>query len=123
MISDCGCLEFAKQFLIKKGRVNISLVSVLMVRALVHSLSLASAIRKCPGRVGSHYLIEDNNTPEGGIREDRTRVVLFIAGNVALNPGTSQLPQESKSSSSTQDRKKKGVVDQALENKMQWFLT
>jgi hypothetical protein len=50
MISDCGCLEFAKQFWIKKGRVNISLVSVLMVRALVHSLSLASAIRKCPGR-------------------------------------------------------------------------
>lgn len=45
MISDRGCLEFAKQFLIKKGRVNISLVSVPMVRALVHSLSLAPAIR------------------------------------------------------------------------------
>lgn len=45
MISDRGCLEFAKQFLIKKGRVNISLISVPMVRALVHSLSLAPAIR------------------------------------------------------------------------------
>ncbi|EEF41347.1 conserved hypothetical protein [Ricinus communis] len=39
LISNCGCLEFAKQFLIKKGRVNISPLSVLIVRALVHSPS------------------------------------------------------------------------------------
>lgn len=57
MISDCGCLEFAKQFLIKKGRVNISLVSVPMVRALVHSLSLASAIRNARG--GDPFFIRE----------------------------------------------------------------
>ena len=50
LISDRGCLEFAKQFIIKKGRVNISPVSVPMVRALVHSLSVAPAIRKDRGR-------------------------------------------------------------------------
>lgn len=57
MISDCGCLEFAKLFLIKKGRVNISLVSVPMVRALVHSLSLASAIRNARG--GDPFFIRE----------------------------------------------------------------
>jgi len=41
---------FAKLFLINQGRVNISSVSVPMVRALVHSLSLAPAIRKDRGR-------------------------------------------------------------------------
>ena len=57
MISDCGCLEFAKQFLIQKGRVNISLVSVPMVRALVHTLSLASAIRNARG--GDPFFIRE----------------------------------------------------------------
>ncbi|EEF30365.1 conserved hypothetical protein [Ricinus communis] len=46
LINDHGCLEFAKLFLIKKGRVNISPVSVPMVRALVHSLSVAPAMSK-----------------------------------------------------------------------------
>ena len=32
LISNRGCYEFAKQFLIKKGRVNISPVSVPTVR-------------------------------------------------------------------------------------------
>ncbi|EEF45746.1 conserved hypothetical protein [Ricinus communis] len=46
LISDRGCLKFAKQFLIKKDWVNISPVSVPMVRALVHSLSVAPTIHK-----------------------------------------------------------------------------
>ena len=41
---------FAKLFLINPGRVNTSSVSVPMVRALVHRLSLAPAIRKDRGR-------------------------------------------------------------------------
>jgi hypothetical protein len=56
MISDCGSLEFAKQFLIKKGRVN-SLVSILMVRVLVHSLSLAFAFRNARG--GDPFFIRE----------------------------------------------------------------